>query len=164
MQNTVLNIIPYVAFFAALSYATYTDIKTQKIKIITFPIAAIISLPCVIVSIVTQEYWSLFYDFLPLIIGAITGFGIFFFIAFVGKGGGGDAIMNGCIGLVFGISRLMEIFIIVVIIIFIWTIYRYIMNKSGKKSYNLRQPYPLAPFVFTGYILVLLYYGLIYIF
>ena len=84
MQNTVLNIIPYVAFFAALSYATYTDIKTQKIKILTFPIAAIISLPCVIVSIVTQEYWSLFYDFLPLIIGAITGFGIFFFIAFVG--------------------------------------------------------------------------------
>ena len=72
--------------------------------------------------------------------------------------------MSGCIGLIFGISRLMEIFIVVIAIILLWTFYRLALNKAGKKKYNLRQPYPLAPFVLTGYIFVLVYYGLLYIF
>lgn len=164
MYDLILNIIPYTVFFIALCYAAYTDVKTQKIKLWTFPVAAIISLPCVIANIVMQEYWSFFFDFLPLIMGAITGFGIFFFIALIGKGGGADAIMSGCIGLIFGISRLMEIFIVVIAIILLWTFYRFALNKAGKKKYNLRQPYPLAPFVLTGYIFVLVYYGLLYIF
>ena len=158
MYDLILNIIPYTVFFIALCYAAYTDVKTQKIKLWTFPVAAIISLPCVIANIVMQEYWSFFFDFLPLIMGAITGFGIFLFIALIGKGGGADAIMSGCIGLIFGISRLMEIFIVVI------AFYRFALNKAGKKKYNLRQPYPLAPFVLTGYIFVLVYYGLLYIF
>ena len=34
MYDLILNIIPYAVYFIALCYAAYTDVKTQKIKII----------------------------------------------------------------------------------------------------------------------------------
>lgn len=159
MVKTILTIAPYIIFLVALSFAAYTDIRTKKIKIWLFPTAAIISLPCVIYTTLI-EYTSFFYDFAPLLAGAAAGFCIFFFIAVIGKGGGGDAIMAGCIGLVFGITRLVEVYIICCSLVLIWTITRIMVNIIFKKNYNITQSYPLAPFVLAGYVLTLIYYML----
>lgn len=144
-----------VIFFAALIFASITDIKSHKIKIWVFPIATVLSVPALILTIMNTRSSNLLYDISPYIMGFFAGFSLFLFIALKGKGGGGDAIMMGSIGLIFGMTRLVEIFIIAIAIMSLFVI-GYIIYSVIKRS-KMNFYFPLAPFILGGFVIDIIY-------
>lgn len=142
---------------AALVYAAFTDIKERKIKIWLFPSAALLSLPCFIYRLVTSECLFPLYDIGIYLAGAAAGFGVFFIFAFFGKGGGADAIMAGCMGLIFGITQLAEIFIIACVAVILWSVGSFVRHRIKKEKADIRKIYPLAPFVLFGFVADIIY-------
>lgn len=147
-MTTVIAFIPSVIMLIALTVATVTDIKTKQIPLWLMPSSSILSLIIIIHTKQAQLKQS-------IIIGIIF-FIIFLAFALASKGGGGDAIMLGCIGLttrdINGAFAFMWLFCLFVFLFFaFFTIY----NKKAKKKVNLSE-FPMAAVALPSYLIFIL--------
>lgn len=135
----------FIVFLIAFSISSTTDIKTRKIPVWLFPAAMLISLMLQIIDGSFEWHLSL--------IGLVVFFGVFFFCALFGKGGGGDAIMLGSVGAVFYV---LDTALIVLAASFIYCCFAIIRTVIKKESFwKLKKvQYPYAPFVSIGFVIV----------
>ena len=125
----------------ALIIATVTDIKKREIPIWLFPLISVLFL------IFHQQPINLTFS----IVGCLIGIAAFTIMALFFEGGGGDIIMMGSIGLMYGPIALA---VIITISSFLCLIYR---------LYSKATTVPYAPFVLLAYILFFIggcFYGI----
>lgn len=137
--------IVFIIMTVAFLIASYTDIKSGKIPIWLFPTAALISL--------VVEFCDGTLDILMSAIGGVAFFVLFVLIAMFAKGGGGDAIMMGCLGLVFGVLNVMRMVMVTGVIYIVFGIIIMLIKSKNKSFKNLmKSRFPYAPFAGAGYI------------
>lgn len=129
---------------AALIIAAVTDCKSRKIPIPLFPITVCTDvLVRVCMRGITRD----------LILGLVTGliaFFVYVLFALFAKGGGGDAIMMGGIGVILGLLDTLKVIAYAGIIYICAALIVHIVRK--KKLSHIFFPY--APFILSGYILL----------
>lgn len=134
----IVNAIVAVAFVIA----SYTDIKSRKIPVWLFPTATVI---VTVIRFIGNEY---------NIFAMIAGFMLFFWIFFLGavfaKGGGGDAIMMGCVGAMIYPLNTIYVFILSGAVYMLCGIVLVIIKKNKNKLRKMTFPY--APFAGVGFV------------
>lgn len=138
--------------FLLLIICSYIDLKKRiipnKVLITALPVKLIISL---------IEFFVLPETFLSMIIlsliGAVLGVGLLFIVSLIAKGGlgMGDVKLFGAIGLMIGFYGMYNTLFYAAVFITVFVIGGLILKKMNRKSHI-----PFGPFVFAGYIAVIL--------
>lgn len=144
----------YFALASALVVITFIDMDFQII-----PDA--ITLPGIVIGLIVGSLilpdpfarWTLL-GFKSSIIGAAVGFGLFYFIALVSRGGmgGGDIKMMAMIGAFMGWKSILLTTFTASLIGSVWGIFLMIFRGKGRKT-----QIPFGPFLAAGALITLLY-------
>lgn len=156
-MQEMLNIFIVCIVSVVLAICTYTDIKTH-----TLFLPLILSLP-----VLTTFYWlvawhpeMLLYALWGMILGTLP----YFILALAGKGGGGDAILMGCIGFAIGILNIIYLIIFTSALYVLFLLGVIIARKANRKSLDSPDQmsikkirYPYAPFVLSGWVVFMIF-------
>lgn len=138
--------------FVILLICSYVDLKKQiipnKILLVSLPVKVVISI---------MEFFILPETFIPMlfssVIGAVLGIGLLFIVSLMSKGGlgMGDVKLFGAIGFIIGFYGMYNTLFYGAIIITLFAAVGMILKKINRKS-----QIPFGPFVFAGYLAVVL--------
>ena len=142
----------YFAFVSSLLVITFIDLDFQIIP-------DSITLPGILIGLVAGSF--LLYDpflrwtmlgFKTTIIGAVTGFGLFYLIAVFSRGGmgGGDIKMMAMVGALMGWKSVLLTTFLGSLFGAVWGIFLMVFKGSGRKS-----KIPFGPFLAAGAIITL---------
>jgi len=144
----------YFALVSAFIVITFIDYDFQIIPdSITLPGALIGLLAGSLLLYDPFLRWSLM-GFKPSIIGAATGFGLFYLIAFLSRGGmgGGDIKMMAMVGAFMGWKSVLLTTFVGSLFGSMWGIFLMIFKGSGRKS-----KIPFGPFLAAGAVITLFF-------
>lgn len=146
-----MEILPKLIILAGLGVASITDIRTRTIPLWLMPACA--SLNILSSFLINKEETNL----KARLVFLLVYFLIFLGFAIASKGGGGDAIMLGCVGCSLNTVNeafaFMWLYCLVIILAFILSL---LYNKLKKEKKIDTKNYPMAPLAAIAYLLFII--------
>lgn len=143
MLEYILNIpslwISIALIIASLTIAAVTDIKTQKIPILLFPITL-----ALLIAVLKPD--------MDHICGGILLGVTFLMFALFGNGGGGDVLMMAVVGYQMGVRAALWCGLMSYTCYALFAVGYYITRK--KKNRDKKKQFPFAPFAMLGFLIV----------